>query len=400
MHMIEALRALGIAVTLDEPGCTAELTGCRGHIPESDVDLFCGNSGTTIRFLTAMTALGQGSYRLDGIARMRRRPIGELCDVLQSLGAGIEYHGDEGFPPLTVHAGGLRGGHVAFSSPQSSQMVSALLLAAPYASRDVFIEVAGELPSGPYVRMTTAVMSAFGVEILAGDTPLGAESLRGPKPAARDARFIVEAPRRYEATNVRIEPDASNATYFLAAPAVAGGRVTVRGLGRSSIQGDVGFVAVLEKMGCTVAQAAAETTVIGPAAGQPLHGIDVDLSAMPDTVPTLAAIALFADSPTTIRNVANLRIKESDRLTALATELRRLGAAIDERPDGLTIHPCAKPTSADLDTYNDHRLAMAFALVGMRLPGLRINDPACCAKTFPDFFERFERILPRQTRGR
>ncbi len=395
MLMIEALRALGIAVTVDEASCTAEVTGCRGHIPESEADLFCGNSGTTIRFLTAMTALGHGTYRLDGIARMRRRPIGELGAVLHSLGARIEYHEEEGFPPLTVHADGLRGGHVAFDSPESSQMVSALLLAAPYASRDALIEVHGDLPSAPYVAMTCAAMQQFGVELI---HETSVSCVQGqPKETRVSVRMIIEAPRCYRASAVVIEPDATNATYFLAAPAVAGGRVTVRGLGRKSLQGDVRFVDVLERIGCRVDRGSGELTVIGPLGR--LHGIDVDLNGMPDTVPTLAVLALFADSPTTIRNVANLRIKETDRLTALGAELRKLGATVDEQHDGLMIHPPDRIKLARIDTYDDHRMAMSFALAGLKCPGLVINDPRCCAKTFPDFFQRFEAMLA-HTQGR
>lgn len=374
--MIEGLRRLGIAVTVDEATQTTEVTGCRGQIPQSEADLFCGNSGTTIRFLTALTALSHGRYQLDGIARMRRRPIGGLTSALQALGAGIEFLADEGFPPLVVHACGLRGGHVAFDSPESSQMVSAMLLAVPYASNDVFVEVEGPLPSAPYVRMSTSLMNDFGVAVI--------------EDAREKVRFVVEAPQRYQAVHMAIEPDATSATYFLAAPAVAGGRVTVRGLSRDSIQGDVAFVDVLAGMGCRVERGVRELTVCDPPEDQRLHGINVDLNAMPDTVPTLAILALFADSPTIIRNVANLRVKESDRLAALSKELRKLGAMVEERRDGLTIHPPLETTPAVIDTYNDHRMAMSFALAGLKCPGLVINDPECCAKTFPDFFDRLE----------
>jgi 3-phosphoshikimate 1-carboxyvinyltransferase len=391
--MMEALRTLGIALTSDEPDCVVEVSGCRGHIPESEANLFCGNSGTTLRFLTAMVALGQGRFHLDGIARMRKRPIGGLVEALQALGAGIEYPGEEGFAPVVVHAHGLRGGHVAFDSPQSSQLVSALLLAAPYASRDVLIEVAGDVPSIPYLKMTTAIMEQFGVAVLEN---LGGAGSRGLKPAARERdgtlRFIVEAPQRYQAASLFIEPDATNATYFLAAPAIAGGRVQVQGLDLESVQGDVGFVDVLERMGCGVIREPTRLSVEGPPDGVRLHGIDIDLNDMPDTVPTLAVLALFADSPTIIRNVANLRVKETDRLTALHRELSRLGATVEELPDGLIIRPPDRLTPAAIDTYDDHRMAMSFALAGLKCPGLVINDPQCCAKTFPDFFERFERI--------
>lgn len=378
--MLDALRALGIPITVDEPDRVVEVTGCRGHLPESEITLFCGNSGTCMRFLTALTALGDGAYRLEGIARMRKRPVGDLCEALQSLGAGVEYSGEEGFPPLTVHAAGLRGGTVEFEALPSSQMISALLLAAPYARRDVFVEVRGEIPSRPFLNMTAGLMERFGVELLVD---------------RRDdvTRIVVEAPRLYSATALTIEPDATNAMYFLAAAAIAGGRVTIEGLGTSSLQGDVEFVTLLARMGCGVERAAHALTVTGPSGGARLQGIDVDLNNMPDTVPTLAVLALFAESPTTIRNVANLRLKESDRLAALRVELTKLGAAVTEKADGLLISPPARLTPAAIDTYDDHRMAMSFALAGLKCPGLVINEPQCCGKTFPDFFERFEAML-------
>jgi 3-phosphoshikimate 1-carboxyvinyltransferase len=389
--MMEALRTLGIAVTADERDCAVELTGCNGHIPESGADLFCGNSGTTMRFLSAMVALGNGRFQLDGIARMRKRPIGALGEALQALGAGIEYpcwcengFSHQGFPPMVVHACGLRGGHVAFDSPQSSQMVSALLLAAPYASRDVFIEVAGDVPSLPFLKMTTAVMDRFGVGVL--------EDYAGPG-GDRTIRFVVEAPQRYQATTLTIEPDATNASYFLAAAAVAGGRVTVQGLGLDSVQGDINFIYVLEAMGCRVEREMTRISVLSPPEGSSLRGIDIDLNDIPDTVPTLAVLALFADTPTVIRNVANLRLKETDRLAALHCELTKLGAVVEELPDGLVIHPPHRLTPATIDTYDDHRMAMSFALAGLKCPGMVINNAQCCAKTFPDYFERFERMI-------
>jgi 3-phosphoshikimate 1-carboxyvinyltransferase len=377
--MVDALRALGIAITVDPGECVAEVTGCRGHIPAVEAELFCDNAGTVMRFCAALVALGHGRFQLDGVERMRRRPIGALLRVLQALGAGVEYLGDEGYPPIVVHAKGLCGGHVSFDSPQSSQFVSALLLAAPYAGGDVLIEVAGDVPSVPYLKLTTRVMDRFGVAVLG-------------QYAASSARLIVEAPQRYQGTNLTIEPDASNAGYFLAAPAIAGGRGTVEHLGTGSIQGDVRFADVLEQMGCQVERAPTTLTVFGPVAGEKLRGVDVDLNAMPDMVQTLAALALFAEGPTTIRNVANLRIKETDRLAALNRELTKLGARVEEWPDGLRIHPPGQITPAALDTYDDHRMAMSFALVGLGSPGIVINDPQCCRKTFPDFFERFEQL--------
>jgi 3-phosphoshikimate 1-carboxyvinyltransferase len=377
--MIEALRALDIAITLDPGEPRAEITGCGGHIPASEADIFCGNAGTVMRFVTAITTLGMGKYRLDGVERMRERPIGGLTNVLQSLGVGIEYEQREGYPPLIVHAHGLRGGNVAFDSPESSQMVSALLLAGPYARGDLMIEVTGDVHSLPYLKMTTALMDRFGVAVVEQFDNDG-------------AKFIVAAPQRYQAANLAIEPDASNATYFLAAPAITGGRVMVTGLGTESLQGDARFVDVLERMGCTVERAPNQVAVIGPGQGEHLRGIDTDLNDMPDTVQTLAVLALFADGPTTIRNVANLRVKETDRIAALTRELTKLGAEVAEYPDGLRIQPPCQLRPAAIDTYNDHRMAMSFALATLKVPGLVINNPQCCAKTFPDFFARFERM--------
>ncbi len=382
--MIETLRELGIPVTVDEAECVAEVTGCGGNIPADGAELFCGNSGTTIRFCTALASLSRGGrYRLDGIARMRRRPIGALTDALQLLGAGIEYEGEVGFPPLTVHACGLRGGHVALSSPASSQFVSGLLMVAPYASSDVLIEVGPDAPSVPFLSMTVRMMEQFGVPILA-------DGIDG-KTKKQSIRFVIEAPQRYCGTSYVVEPDATNAMYFLSAPAVIGGQVTVPCLGTNSLQGDVRFVEILEQMGCTVAIEADRVTVSRKAETL-LRAVDVDLGAMPDVAPTLAVLALFADGVTTIRNVANLRIKETDRLAALKCELMKLGASVEELTDGLRITPPKRLTAATIETYDDHRMAMSFALAGLRCPGLIINDMQCSAKTFPEFFARFDEL--------
>lgn len=375
--MIEALRMLDIAVTVDVVEATVEISGCGGHIPAPTASLSCGNAGTVMRFCTALTALGGGRFELDGVARMRQRPIGGLVDVLRALGAGVEYADVDGFPPLVVHAGGLRGGQVSFDSPESSQLVTALLLVAPYAMQDVMIEVTGDAPSMPYLQMTTTVMERFGVTVIS-------------QYEENRARFIVEASQRYAPTTFAIEPDASNATYFLAMPALVGGRITVEGIGTKSIQGDARFVDVLEQMGCTVEREETRLTVQGPQGDRRLRGVDVDLNDMPDTVQTLAVLALVAEGPTVIRRVANLRVKETDRLAALRTELTKLGADVEEREDGLRITPPAQLTSAVIDTYGDHRMAMSFALAGLACPGLVINDPECCSKTFPDFFDRLE----------
>jgi len=377
--MMDALRALGVAIAVDEAEQVAEVTGCRGHVPASEARLFCGNSGTTIRFCTAMVALGHGRYELDGVPRMRERPIGGLIQALQALGAGIEYLGKDGCPPIAVHARGLHGGQVAFHSPESSQWVSAVLLAAPCAGRDVLIEVTGDVSSVPYLKLTTAIMDRFDVPVVA---------------QYRDAaaRFVVPAPQRYQAARLAVEPDASNASYFLAAPAVVGGRVTIERLGTQSLQGDARFVDVLEAMGCGVVREPERLTVIGPDQGAGLHGIDVDLNDMPDTAQTLAVVALFAEGKTTIRNVASLRVKETDRVAALRIELTKLGARVTEMGDGLVIEPPERIHPAAIDTYNDHRMAMSFALAGLSCAGITLRDPDCVGKTFPDFFERFARL--------
>lgn len=373
-RMMDALRVLGFDVRADESGATAVVSGAGGHVPAGEADIDCGAAGTVMRFGTALCALGEGRYRLDGVPRMRKRPIGDLVDGLRLLGALIEYEDIEGYPPVIVHGQGLAGGTVSFDSPPSSQMVSAILLAAPAARNDVFVEIDGELVSRPYVRMTLAVLRAFGAEVL----------------DAEDRRFIVPAPQPLRATEYAIEPDASNASYFLASPAIAGGRVTVEGLGTSSVQGDARFVDVLERMGCVVAREATRLTVEGPPSGARLRGVDVDLNDMPDMVQTLAVVALFAEGKTTIRNIANLRVKETDRLAALATELRRVGADVGELADGLVISPPPQVTPATIQTYDDHRMAMAFALLTLAVPGVRIADPSCVGKTVPDFFDRFE----------
>jgi len=377
--MIDALRQLGVAVTVDETAHVAEVSGCRGHIPASEADLSCGNSGTTIRFCTALCALGHGQFRLGGAARMRERPIGGLVDALRTLGSRVQYEDREEHPPLIVHAAGLHGGEVCFDNPASSQWISAVLLAAPYAGRDVMIDARGEIPSIPYLKMTTHVMSQFGVNIL-------------EQYEDRRIRLIVEASQRYAPTNLSIEPDASAATYFWAAAAVAGGRVSVEGIGTDSTQGDARFASILERMGCDVERGPERTTVSGPTGGGALRGLDVDMSDMPDAAMTLAVVALFARGETTIRNIANLRVKETDRLAALSIELRKLGATVEERPDGLRIVPSGKcAASTEIATYNDHRMAMAFTVAGLVCPDLTIQDSGCVAKTFPDFFSCFDR---------
>ncbi len=373
--MLTALGTLGIRAVVEDEAGTLSVAGCRGHIPEGEAELNVGNAGTAMRFLTALVALGYGRYRLDGTPRMRARPIGPLVDGLRALSALVEYEDAEGCPPLVVHARGLAGGEVAFETPPSSQFVSALLMVAPYARQDVLLSINGRLTSRPYVDMTIATMRSLGVEVLEGD----------------DQRFVVAASQRYRAGEYTIEPDASAATYFWSAAAITGGEVLVRGLTRVSRQGDVGFVDVLAEMGCRVRATDEGIAVAAPADGR-LRGVAVDLNEMPDTVQTLAVTALFADGPTDITNVANLRIKETDRIAALATELGRLGARVIARADGLTIHPPARVVPAAIDTYDDHRMAMSFALAGLRAGGIVIRDAGCVSKSFPGFFDVLEQV--------
>ncbi|MBI3839539.1 MAG: 3-phosphoshikimate 1-carboxyvinyltransferase [Planctomycetia bacterium] len=374
--MIEALRSLGITIVENRDQRIIRVTGCGGKIPSTSADLYIANSGTTVRFLTALVSLGHGTYRLHGTPRMHERPIKDLLDVLKRLGVRAESETNSGCPPVLVHADGLRLDNVSIRGDVSSQFLSAMLLVAPCATgaRDaatVKIEIVGGLVSKPYVAMTVAVMRAFEAEVTS---------------AADLAAFEIEL-RGYHACDYQIEPDASAASYFWAAAAIAGGRVRVEGLNEHSLQGDTSFCKCLEQMGCQVIYDDDAITVVG----KPLRGIDVDMNAISDTVQTLAAVAVFADSPTQIRGVGHIRHKETDRISALATELGKLGAEVEERPDGLRIVP-RRLHGARIDTYNDHRMAMSMALPGLKVPGVIVDDPGCTAKTYPRFFDDLERL--------
>lgn len=362
--MVEALRQLGIGVQTDWPQATLHVAGCHGRIPAHTAKLYVANSGTTVRFLAATVALGNGEYRLDGTARMRERPIQDLLAALAQLGVDAASEAGAGCPPVVIRAAGLVGGTALVRGEISSQFLSGLLLAAPYARSPVELLVDGVLVSQPYIHMTLAVMRSFGVEVIQHDLQ----------------RFEIPT-ASYSGRDYAIEPDASAASYFFAAAAISGGEVTVSGLSRASLQGDVAFVDCLVQMGCRVRYDADNITV----AGGPLKGIEVDMNAISDTVQTLGAVALFAAGPTTVRGVAHIRHKETDRIAALATELRKLGAEVQEFADGLRIEP--RPLRpAQIATYHDHRMAMSLALVGLRSPGVVILDPDCTAKTYPRFF--------------
>jgi 3-phosphoshikimate 1-carboxyvinyltransferase len=373
--MVECLQRLGFQLDADWAAERIVVHPSRDPdriIPAQEADLFVGNSGTTMRFLTALVALGQGRYQLDGLPRMRQRPMQDLLEALGQLGVRTYSQRGSGFPPLVVEAAGLNGGCVRLRGDISSQFLSGLLMAAPRARSQITIEMEGEqLVSVPYVFMTLEMMRTFGVGVMT-------DGMR---------QFLVPAPQRYWARRYDIEPDASAASYFFAAAAITGGSVTVPGLTASSVQGDVAFVDLLEAMGCQVVHHERGITVSGRA----LRGLSVDMNAISDTVMTLAAVACFADGPTTIRNVAHIRHKETDRLAALATELRRVGAGVTEHADGLTIQP-APLHGATIETYNDHRMAMSMSLLGLRIPGIIINNPACVGKTYPEFFADLEKL--------
>lgn len=371
-YMAAALRALGISVIADEAAARLTIAGGGGTWPAASAELFVGNAGTAMRFLVAALCLGHGRYRIDGTARMRERPIQDLLDALVGLGARVRSEAGTGAPPVVVEADGLPGGATALAAARSSQFVSALLQVAPYAARDVAITLTGDIIAQPYIDMTVKVMAQWGVTV--------------ERDGARVYR--VAHGQRYRAQRYAVEPDASSAHYFWAAAALTGGRVRVAGLHRGSLQGDIAFAALLERMGATVHWEADAISVEGPAQ---LRGLDADLNACSDTAPTLAALAPFASGPVHIRNVAHLRWQESDRLHAVATELSRLGARVEERADGISIWPSAL-RGTRIATYDDHRIAMAFALVGLRIPGVEIADPGCVAKTFPDFFTRLETL--------
>jgi 3-phosphoshikimate 1-carboxyvinyltransferase len=369
--MISCLGEIGIDVKSVPEENVVIVKGCEGTIPVQRVKLFAGNAGTVIRFMTAALTLGKGQYRADGIERMRERPIQQLIDALNRLGADVVSIDGTGCPPVLINAHGLEGGSVEISGNISSQYISAILLAAPYAKSDVSIVVIDDLASKNYVDMTIDVMNKFGVDV------------------ERDSyrEFCVKSGQNYKGCEYIVEPDASGASYFFAAAAITGGRVKVEGLGECSLQGDIKFVDILKEMGCSVKKSLDWLEVEGGA----LRGVDVDMNDTPDVVQTLASVAVFAEGNTRIRNVRNLRYKETDRITAIVNELKKVGVEVKEFDDGIEITP-SPPHSAEISTYNDHRMAMSFALIGLRVKGIRIKEPECVEKTFPDFFERLKKL--------
>jgi 3-phosphoshikimate 1-carboxyvinyltransferase len=370
-RMLEALSLLEIGLETDESAGTVTVEGRGGALGGDGATLDIGNAGTAMRFLLAALAATPGRRRLTGNARMCERPIASLVDALRSLGASIQHEGRSGCPPLLIDGRNLDGGSVTLQASTSSQFLSALLLAGPLFSLGISIRPT-DLVSRPYVDLTTELMRSFGVEV-----------------TESEGVFIVPGGSRYTACNHEIEGDASSASYFLAAAAIAGGRVEVGGVGTSSSQGDARFAGVLEKMGCTVEMH--PHRVVVTRTGR-LHGVDVDMNAMPDVAVTLAPVAACAEGTTVVRNVANLRVKESDRIAAVCTELGRCGIAAEATPDGFVIHG-GTPHAAAFETYDDHRIAMAFSLIGLVARGVRVLDPGCVAKTFPGYFDRLLEVV-------
>ncbi|WP_425640905.1 3-phosphoshikimate 1-carboxyvinyltransferase [Marinomonas gallaica] len=372
-HMLNALKTMGVRYQLEDEGRTCILEGLGGPINVDHADLFLGNAGTAMRPLTAALCLGTGEYRLHGEPRMHERPIGDLVDALQSLGVDVQYEGTKDYPPLTIKANGIAGGEVSIKGNISSQFLTALLMSAPLAKGDLTIKVDGELVSKPYIDITLHVMKQFGVDVDNQDYKA----------------FVIKGNQTYQSPGeIMVEGDASSASYFLAAAAIAGGKIKVHGVGSDSVQGDVKFAEALKAMGANITYG---PTWIEAERGE-LNGIDMDMNHIPDAAMTIATTALFATGPTTIRNIYNWRVKETDRLYAMATELKKLGADVVEGEDYITVQPLKDVQHAAIDTYNDHRIAMCFSLVAFSNSAVTINDPGCTSKTFPTYFELFQQV--------
>lgn len=374
-HMLNALQKLGVSYTLsdDRTQCTVQGLGQRFSVSEP-VELFLGNAGTAVRPLTAALCLSEGEFTITGEPRMYERPIGDLIDALAPLGTDVTYLKDAGFPPLKIQGKALAGGEVSIRGNISSQYLTALLMVAPLLSSTLTIRVDGELVSKPYIDITLDTMQKFGVVVTNDNYQT----------------FVIEGGQTYTAPgDIMVEGDASSASYFLAAAAIGGGPVRVHGTGNASVQGDAAFAKVLEQMGAKVTYSDYWIEVEGT--GQ-LNGVDVDLNHIPDAAMTIATAALFAKGETAIRNIYNWRVKETDRLAAMATELRKVGAEVEEGEDYIRIVPPAALTSAAIDTYNDHRMAMCFSLASFGAAEITINDPKCTSKTFPTYFDEFAKL--------
>lgn len=373
-YMLAALKTLGVQYQLAEHKHSCIVHGIGGAFNRIADELFVGNAGTVMRPLTAVLAASNGDWLLTGAPRMQQRPIKDLIDALRHLGAEIEYQRAPGYPPLKIKATGLQGGGVKIPGNISSQFITALLMAAPLAKNPITIDVEGALVSKPYIDITLQVMRAFGVQVDNHDY----------------RQFVVDSRQHYQSPGeIRVEGDASSASYFLAAAAIKGGTVRVNGIGADSVQGDRLFGAVLAAMGATIKY---QPTAIEATCNGRLKAIDMDLNHIPDAAMTIGVVALFADGTSVIRNIYNWRLKETDRLTAMATELEKVGAKVEQGNDYLAITPPPKINCATIDTYDDHRMAMSFSLAALGDAPITINDPDCTAKTFPAYFELFQTI--------
>ena len=374
-YFATALQILGFDIQLDEENHEMIVTGLGGKIPAKKAELFVGNAGTAARFLSAFLTLGNGEFILDGDSRMRERPIGDLVVALHQL--GVELESTNNCPPVEIFAKGLPGGKTRIAGNTSSQFLSALLMVAPYAQSPIEIRLTTNLNSKPYVDMTISIMQDFGVKVQRNDYQYFSVPIT--KYQLPISQFSNSPISTYP-----IESDASAASYFFAAPAICGGTVRVENISRKSRQGDIAFLDVLQKIGCEIKEG---SDWIEVTRANVLHGLDVDMRDISDTAQTLAAIAPFASSPTRIRGIGTARLKETDRVSATCNELTRLGVQVEEHADGMTIYPCKTFNSASIQTYNDHRMAMSFSLMGLRLDGIAIENPACVSKTFPSYFE-------------
>ncbi len=374
-HMLNALTKLGVQYKLSDCRTVCEVTGLgQAFSVANPLELFLGNAGTAMRPLCAALCLSQGQFDLTGEPRMEERPIGSLVDSLRQAGADIQYLKNENYPPLRIKGTGLSGGNIKIDGSVSSQFLTAFLMAAPLASGDTCIEIEGELVSKPYIDITLHLMQQFGVQVTNDNYQ----------------KFYIAANQTYQSPgDFLVEGDASSASYFLAAAAIKGGKVKVTGIGKNSIQGDIHFADVLEAMGAKITWA---ETYIEAEAGK-LHAVDMDMNHIPDAAMTIATTALFAEGTTVIRNVYNWRVKETDRLAAMATELRKVGAEVEEGHDYIKVTPAQKLNHAEIDTYNDHRMAMCFSLVALSDTPVTINDPGCTSKTFPDYFARLASLV-------
>jgi 3-phosphoshikimate 1-carboxyvinyltransferase len=368
-HTTQALMRFGVEVFWEDE--RVRVLGRGGKFEGTDDGVHVGHSGTSMRFLTALASLKKGTTLLDGSERLRERPMGELLNGLVELGVRAYSQRGDDCPPVIVESQGLKGGRARIKGKESSQFLSGLLMVAPYALRDVHIEVIGPLSSKPYVDITRDVMSAFGVEIQ----------------NQRYSYFFVKAGQRYLPQEYRIEGDASIASYFFSATAVCSGRVKVKDLNPATIQGDIGFLGILQRMGCRVTRGSDWIEVLR---GE-LHGIEIDMNEVPDLVPTLAVTAAFAHGKTVIRNIGHLRFKESDRIHALAVELSKMGIQVKEEEDGLEIEG-GNPHGAEIETYGDHRMAMSFAIAGLAVPGVKIKGERCVDKSFPGFWKTLQEL--------